>query len=159
MKRTPQDEKVIGRMAPGVLSRGGFLGDDRRSLAEILAADRAAVEALGLTHARIADALDAACRAAMSALGAPVHLPGTNRVAEYHEAMGRIASPWPDGRTFAKGEIVLADPASGESVVFTPLSVHLIRAHGFYQGRGSCYRLEPAKLARVLGLERKERKP
>jgi len=156
MKRTPEDEKIIERMSPGVLTREGFLGDDRRSLQEILDADRAAVEAMGLTHAEIADALDVACRAAMSGLGSPVHLPGPNRVAEYHEAMGYIASPWPEGRTFPKGEIVLADPAGGESVVFTPLSVHLIREHGFYQGRGSPYRLEPAKLARLLGLGRKK---
>ena len=92
------------------------------------------------------------CRAASAGLGAPVHLPGGNLVAEYHEAMGYIASPWPDGRTFPKGEVVVADTATGERVVFTPLSVHLVRRHGFFQGRGSPYRLEPAKLARVLGL-------
>jgi len=156
MKRTPEQQRIVERMGPGVLSREGFLGDDRRSLQEILDADGSAVESMGLTHAEIADALDVACRAAMDALGAPAHLPGTHLVAEYHDAMGRIASPWPEGRTFPKGEVVLADTATGESVAFTPLSVDMIREHGFYQGRGSPYRLEPAKLARVLGLDKQK---
>lgn len=154
MKQTPEQQRVIERMAPGVLSREGFLGDDRRSLQEILDADLAAVESMGLSHAEIADALDAACRAAMDALGSPVRVPQTNLVAEYHDAMGRIASPWPEGRTFAKGEVVLADTVTGESLAFTPLSVNMIREHGFYQGRGSPYRIEPAKVARILGLSR-----
>ena len=30
MKQTPQEQAVTARMAPGVLSREGFLGEDRR---------------------------------------------------------------------------------------------------------------------------------
>lgn len=140
------------RLSPGVLCRDGFLGDDRRGLQEILDADRAAVEALGLTHRDIAGALDLACRAAMAQLGAPVHLPGSSLVAEFHEAMGVIPSPWPDGKCFAKGEVVVADAVTGERIVYTPLSVHLIGEHGFYQGRGCPYRIEPARAARLFKL-------
>ncbi len=140
------------RLAPGALCRDGFLGDDRRGLPEILDADLATVEALGLTHRDIARVLDAACRDAMAQLGAPVHLPGGSLVAEFHEAMGVIASPWPDGKCLPKGEVVVADTATGERIAYTPLSVHLIGEHGFYQGRGCPYRLEPAKVARLFGL-------
>jgi len=155
MKRTPNEQRIMELLAPGALCRDGFLGDDRRGLAEILDTDRAAVEALGLTHRDIARALDAACRAAIAGLESPVHLPGGNLVAQFHDAMGVIPSPWGEGKLFAKGEVVVADPATGERLVYTPLSVHLIGEHGFYQGRGSPYRIEPAKVARMFGLGRK----
>lgn len=146
-------------LAPGALCRDGFLGDDRRGLQEILDTDSAAARALGLTHRDIAAALAAACREAMAGLGAPVHLPGGNLVAEFHEAMGFIPSPWGEGKLFAKGEVVVADTATGERLVYTPLSVHLVGEHGFYQGRGSPYRLEPAKVARLFGLGNEVRNP
>ena len=149
MKQTPQDKLVIERMAPGVLCRDGFLGTDTRSLDEILAADRAAVEKLGLTHERIAAALADALSKATAGLGRPVEISETV-TAVYRESMGRIASPWPGEGVFAKGEMELTDSAAALTRHVTPLSVHLIAAHGFYQGRGSRYRLEPAELARLL---------
>lgn len=159
MKRTPNEQRIMDLLAPGALCRDGFLGDDRRGLQEILDTDRAAVEALGLTHRDIAGALDAACRAAMAGLGAPVHLPDGNLVAEFHEAMGAVPSPWGEGKLFAKGEVVVADTSTGERLVYTPLSVHLVGEHGFYQGRGSPYRIEPAKVARLFGLGKRACNP
>ncbi len=155
MKRTPSEQRIIELLAPGALCRDGFLGDDHRELQEILDADRATVEALGLTHRDIAAALDDACRAAMAGLEAPVHLTSGNLVAEFHDAMGFIPSPWGEGKLFAKGEVVVTDPATGDRLVYTPLSVHLIGKHGFYQGRGSPYRLDPARVARLFGLGRR----
>jgi hypothetical protein len=37
-----------------------------------------------------------------------------------------------------------------KKVFFTDLQIHLIEKHGFYQGKGSSYRLEPAELAEIL---------
>ena len=39
MKQTPTEDRILERMTRGVLSRGGFLGDDPRPLAEILDTD------------------------------------------------------------------------------------------------------------------------
>ncbi len=151
MKRTPQMQQVVDRMAPGAVCREGFLGGDARSLEEILDADDAAVAALGLTHERIAQRLSEVYRAAVDGLGTPVEVaPGVT--AAWREAMGRIPSPWPGEGTFAKGEVEVADAATAERLRFTPLGIHLIRRHGFYQGRPSRYRLEPETLARVLRL-------
>ena len=50
MKHTPDMQRVIERMKPGVLSLHGFLGADRRSLEEILDADASTVAGLGTTH-------------------------------------------------------------------------------------------------------------
>jgi len=149
VKRDPQLQAVVARMAPGALCREGFLGSDCRALEEILVADGAAVAALGLTHGEIADRLSDVYQAAVAGLGTRVDI-ADGVTAAWREAMGRIPCPWPGDGTFAKGEVVVEDAGSGRGFVFTALSVHLIRRHGFYQGRGSRYRLEPEHLAAVL---------
>ncbi len=151
MKQTPQEQAVTARMAPGVLSREGFLGDDARSLAEILQVDRAALEALGLTPQRLAERMEDVLRAAMAAMGGPVPA-GPGWTARFHEAMGRIACPWGGCGVFAKGEAELLEAAGPAVMHLAPLSAHLVREHGFFQGRGSRYRLEPVLLATALGL-------
>jgi hypothetical protein len=129
--------------------RDGFLGDDARPLGEILDADAATVAELRLTHAALANRLARVLRLAMGAMGASVEIEGTDLAAVYRESMGRIPCPFGDG-VHAKGEVELTDRNTGEVLQFTPLSVHMIAEHGFYQGRGLRYRLEPAEIARLL---------
>jgi len=153
MKHAPYESEILRRMAPGVLSRAGFLGSDVRSLQEILDTDRSTVQSLGLTHERIADCLDEAARAAIAALGRPVDLAGGRLRAVYCEAMGLIPCPWADGTRRPTGELLVTEPARGRQLRYTPLSVHMIRRHGFYEGRGSTYRLDPALVADIFRLE------
>jgi len=158
MKRSPELRRVVERMAPGVLARDGFLGDDPRPLEEILDADRSAVAGLGTSHEELAGRLRDAFERARAGLGTAVCLEG-GLSAVCRETMGRIPCPWGGCGVFPKGEVELTDARvpragerSGEKLLFTALSVHLIAAHGFYQGRGSRYRLEPAVLARLFRL-------
>ena len=150
MKQSPEERIITERLAPGVYCRDGFLGTDRRPLSEILDTDSSTVEALGVTHERIAARLADALRTAMRAFGTTVKV-GDHLTAVYHEAMGKIPSPFGDG-VFAKGEVELADTRTGERIYVTPLSMHLIAAHGFYQGIGSRYRLDPAMLCGMFDL-------
>jgi len=150
MKQTPDLRRVIERMAPGVLCRDGFLGTDPRPLEEILDADRSAVAALGTTHEALAERLQTVYDQARAALGRPVEIrPGLTAV--FHEAMGRIPGPWPGDGVFPKGDVEVTDADTGRTLRFTALSIALIRAHGFYQGAGSPYRLAPDLVAEVLG--------
>jgi hypothetical protein len=151
MKLPPHLQTVVDRMRPGVLCREGFLGDDDRPLPEILDSDDAEVESLGLSHERIAAELQKVLEAARGGFETPVRV-GEHLVAVHREAMGPIPSPWSEGRVFSKGEVELTDEQSGRVFRFTPLSIHLIAAHGFYEGRGSRYRLEPAEIAEVLDI-------
>ena len=66
--------------------------------------------------------------------------------------MGRIICPWPHCGLAPKGEVLLTDSRSAKTILFSPLSVHLIAEHGFYQGRGSRYRIEPADLVDILDI-------
>ena len=152
-KQSPREQRILGRMAPGVLGREGFLGSDKRPLSEILAADQSTVEGLGVTHELLAGKLRAVLTAAVRALGKPVDVEGDLAVV-HREAMGRIPCPWGGCGVFAKGEVELIDRRSGGTLRFTPLSVHMIASHGFYQGRGSRYRLEPEELCRLFRLGR-----
>jgi len=153
MKHAPGEDRIAERLAAGVLSREGFLGSDRRPLREIIDADGSAVERLGLTHEAVAARLAEALVASTAAMGAPVEL-GGDLMAVHHEAMGRIACPWGGGLLFPKGEVELTDRSTGRTVRFSPLSVHLIGEHGFYQGRGSRYRLDPEVVCDMLKLGR-----
>lgn len=149
MKESPGERRIAERMAPGVLSREGFMGTDRRPLSEIIDADFAEVTRLGTTHEALALELGRVLDAAVAAMGAAVTL-GANRTARYRDAMGRMPCPFGGCGVFPKGEVELSDPDTGETIRFTPLSVHMVAEHGFYQGRGSPYRLDPAALVRLL---------
>lgn len=138
-------------MRPGVLSKDGFLGLDPRPLEDVLDADRSAVAALGLTHEEIAARLREVFDKARAGLGTPVRI-GERLAAVHREAMGRIPCPWGGCGVFPKGEVELADAATGECLLLTALGIHLLGAHGFYGGRGTRYRLEPAAVARLLRL-------
>ncbi len=150
-RQDPEEQRLRNRMAPGVLCRDGFLGHDHRPVNEIIASDRAEVDRLGLTSQQLADRLQEILEATDPAPGATRDV-GENLEAKFTEGMGRIPSPFADG-IFPKGEVELRRTDTGETLTFTPLSVHLIREHDFYQGHGSRYRIDPARLARVLGME------
>ena len=139
MKETPQDRELAANL------HSGFLGSDSRDIWEIIASDRAAIEKLGWTNEHVSQCLGNILSLAMPQPGNPVQV-GDNLTAVYHEGMGRIPCPWPHCILAPKGEIVVTD-GDGKTLKFSPLSVHLIDEHGFYQGHGSRYRLEPADLA------------
>lgn len=140
---------VMARMRPGAVSLRGFLGDDARDLAEILREDDETVHALGLTHAQIAETLDEFTALAASGYGTPRREGPFEVVIE--EARGFVPCPFGDPGRFRKGEVRLTSQDTGETLVWTPLLVHMIAAHGFYEGKGSPYRLEPETAKRVLG--------
>ncbi len=150
MKKSPEDQRIIERMQPGVFCLDGFLGSDRRSLGEILDADNSIVIGLGVTHQQIAAVLEGVLDRAVAACGGPADV-ADGIVAEFHEAMGRIPCPFGDG-VYHKGEVVLTDRETGNQYHFTPLSVHMIAEHGFYQGVGSAYRIEPDLTCSLLGI-------
>ena len=59
MKQTPELDRIQQRMKAGELTLHGFLGNDTRSLADILDEDDRTVRSLGTTHAKIAAAMEA----------------------------------------------------------------------------------------------------
>jgi len=150
MKQSPQLQQAQARMAPGGLTMDGFLGSDSRDLIEILQADDGAVRTLGLSHSQVGAALAALTAPAVAAFGAVVEHSDYRLCTR--EAMGRLPCPFSHPGLYDKTVIEAEHLATGERLTWSVLQVHLIAEHGFYEGRGSPFRLEPAALARFLGL-------
>ena len=105
---------------------------------------------LGLSHEAIARRLEELTRVAKKEFGDTVTIEDRYDVWA-DEARGAIPCPWqhPNG-LFRKSRMEIKDLKSGKRLIWTDLSVHLIRAHGFYQGKGSPYRLEPKVIKDML---------
>ena len=151
MKQTPELAQAQRRMRPGIISRDGFLGTDWRPLRAIIEEDDSRVGALGLTHAAIAERLRYFTQAARARLGAAAVVDKLYQVRVY-EVRGKIHCPWDHPGGYGKCLVYLRRLDTGEDLTWTDLHIHMIEAHGFYEGTGSTYRLSPARLKRVLGL-------
>lgn len=151
MKKNPQESFLERDMQPGRLAADGFLGDDTRGLNEIISEDQAVLNELGITTRQLARAMRKITRAAMRGLGDPVDIDGFE--AYVIEARGWHGCPFKDGLRAAKRNTYVKDLKTGESWRWSDLNIHLIEDHGFFQGRGADFRLEPAALVRFLRLE------
>ncbi|MCX7028758.1 MAG: hypothetical protein NTU62_01385 [Spirochaetes bacterium] len=149
MKQTVQMQKAQGQMTPGVITRDGFLGDDRRLLGDILLADDAAVKALDLDHETVAARLIELRDAGMAGLGEFIDVAPHFEV-RVDSVRGRLPCPFGDPGIFPKTNVTVRNRKTGREATYTDLHIHLILAHGFYEGRGCPFRLEPKDLAEVL---------
>jgi hypothetical protein len=152
MKRNPAEQTIRDRMASGGISADGFLGSDPRNIADIVAADTAEIEAAGLTVKQIAQFLDEVHEAADRNLEAPVKLFNDRVTARLTEVKGRIPCPFGCGHRAHKAVIEVR--MQGKTLMFTPLHVHLLREHGFLQGKGALFRLEPRDLIALYRMAR-----
>jgi hypothetical protein len=149
MKQTVQMQRAQQRMAPGVITRDGFLGDDRRPLVDILIADEETVKALGRDHAAIGARMVELRDAGMAGLGEFVNVAPHFEV-RVDSVRGRLPCPFGDPGIFPKTNVTVRNTRTGREITYTDLHIHLVRVHGFYEGRGSPFRLEPGDLAEVL---------
>ncbi|MDD5706221.1 MAG: hypothetical protein PHR35_09865 [Kiritimatiellae bacterium] len=151
MKQTPQLDMAQARMRPGVIVRDGFLGVETRRLVDLLEDDDAAVKRLRVTHAAIAARMRALRAAGAAGLGDIVTVAPHFEVRVDSER-GKLRCPFADGLA-AKTTIEVVNRALERAIIFTDMGIHLIEAHGFYNGRGSPYRLEPEALVETLEVQ------
>ncbi len=147
MKQNPKEIPVVEDLRAGILARDGFMGHDTRPYPQIIQDDAEILGELNLTPEDLAGELLNLTEAGLEGMGEWI------QVGEYEvkveEYMGKIGCPFRDHRA-AKRNTTLKN-RKGEELVYTDLAVHLILKHGFFQGLGSPYRLEPAELAAYLG--------
>jgi hypothetical protein len=139
-------------MRPGALSRAGFLGKDEKLL-DVLAADNEyVVDKLGLTHQELARHLHV-----LAALGTvrPKEAPPPFR---YHGRRFRVTvlnwkgfqeSPFADG-TSTNRDAVVHNLDNGKRLRYSLLVPDMIERYGFYEGKGTSYRVEPKEALEVL---------
>ena len=150
MKHNPADKLIRDRLEPGHISVEGFLGDDDRPIADIIAADTGEVEAAGYTVKQLGDFLE------------HLHVTGDggweSRVPMYDgkisvrsdETLGQIPCPFACGASCHKAIVTVKDAEGENLLIFTPLDAHLIAEHGFFEGKGSPYRIEPKELIELF---------
>jgi hypothetical protein len=141
------------RMRPGADSRAGFLGKDE-SLLEVLAADnRLVVDELGLSHQEIARHLRiigaiAVKKAKEKSLDIRYH--GQTFRLSNSFSRGFQESPFDDG-TKTNCNTTLVNVGSGKKLTFSLLVPEMIERYGFYEGKGTPYRVDPRAVLDVLG--------
>lgn len=149
VKQSPELDRIERNMRPMCLCQRGFLGYERRKLIEILTDDQGTVNSLGLSHEMIAQRLRAITEKARDGWGDPVIVDGKFSV-EVNEVRGKIPCPWGHPGLYPKTHVKLEKIETGETLIWSDLGIHLVEEHGFYQGRGSPYRLDPPEVKRIL---------
>lgn len=150
-KMSPHERAVREAMQPGRLTRDGMLGTDKRAIPEIISADAATLDRLGVTAEALARRMREVSDFARSRLGDPATFEGRLEV-QAVEDRGSMPCPFQHPGRFPKCVITARDTATGEQVMWSSLSEHMIEAHGFFEGVGSPFRVDPEAVVRVLGV-------
>ncbi len=148
-------------MRPGEFSQGGFLGEHER-LEDVLARDARTLEESSLSPLALANGLERLLDAAEVARGRSARVDGRFDV-RIEVCTGFQICPWApsphSGQCTAGGGVRHASVTwhvrnrrTGAELDGPGLIVHLIRAHGFFEGPESPYRVDPLALARLLEL-------
>lgn len=148
MKMSPEMQKAYEKMKPGVLTQSGFLGEDNRPLQEIIQKDEECFKKEGLEFESVSRTLENLLMEGLKGLGEPITV-GNRWVVKVDEARGLIPSPFGDAMC-KKVNVVINDIQSGQELLLTELSLHMMRNHHFLQGIGSPYRLDPRIIKSIL---------
>lgn len=152
MKQTVQLKNIQEKMQPGVITRDGFLGTDRRNLVDILVEDDAAVKRMDLDHQAIALRMIELRDAGMRGLGDFISVDPHYEV-RVDSARGKLPCPFGDPGVFPKTNTTVRNLSLDREIVYTDLNIHMILVHGFYEGRGAAFRLDPSALVEILDIE------
>jgi hypothetical protein len=149
MKQTVQMKQIQAKMKPGIITRDGFLGTDKRNLVDILVEDDASVKRMNLTHRQIADRMAQFREAGIRGLGDFITVKPHFEV-RVDSVRGKLPSPFGGPGLIRKTLIIVRNLQLGREISYTDMHIHLIGKHGFYEGKGSRFRLEPKDLVNIL---------
>lgn len=149
MKQTPEYEKIQQNMRKGVITLDGFLGDDTRKLVDIIAADTYTIHAHHTTKEAIANRMEHFRKQGEEGLGEPITVDDNFEV-RVDSVRGLLPSPFGGPGMYAKVNTSVMNKTTGKTIVYTDLHIHFIKDHGFFEGIGSPFRLEPTDLIEIL---------
>ncbi len=151
MKQSPELEIIQVNMMPGTISAHGFIGEDSRKLTDILRADAKSLTQTGITRESLAQKMQELTDFGMQGLGRPMSMDGFFEI-EVEDYKGKIPCPFKDNAKLYKRQTRVRRLDTGVIMRWTDLNIHMIGEHGFFEGHGSTYRLDPVELARFLGI-------
>jgi hypothetical protein len=148
------------KMRPGASSREGFLGKDEKLL-DVMAADNDAVLGeLKLTHQELAKHLHAMgaigkWQEANKQAGAVFLYNGVKFKVALVVTRGFQPSPFGDG-TKSGSNVTVTNLGSGKVLKYGLLVPFMIERYGFYEGKGTSYRLDPKQAVEVFDFLKKK---
>ena len=149
MKESPQDKKLEEMLRSSKLVSGGFMGSDTRSVSEIIDSDIAEISKSGFTTRQIAVRMKEITNRAIPGLGNWAEI-DNKRLVKVDEAKGSLVCPWPHPGRFAKRVTNVKVIETGQIIKWSDLNIHLIEEHGFFEGRGAAFRIEPGELIEII---------
>lgn len=149
MKLTPKEQKIMSRMQPGVLTLSGFLGYDDRHLHQIIEDDDKILMDLSITAEEIANRMQYFTDRTFESYSQPQIIDDHYQV-ETDVVRGKLPCPFMHPGVYRKAITILKNLNNNLEVRWTSLSIHTIREHSFFEGKGSPFRLDPEVLYRAL---------
>lgn len=149
MKATPKEYKAMQKMQPGVITLNGFLGSDNRNLNEIIAEDQAALDRLGYSAGQIAERMEYFTKLSWESYLEGELIDGIYLV-QTDVYRGKLPCPFGHSGIYRKATTRLTNTTKQIEVCWSSLNIHLIGEHGFFEGRGSTFRLDPETLVKAL---------
>ena len=150
MKMSPEYKKIQENMTAGIITASGFLGDDKRTLTDIIEDDEEMMRHYKLDYDDVTEKLEYFLEYGKKGLGEYVSVENKWLV-RTEEARGHLPCPFGDGlQRKITCEIVLEE--NGKKLLFSTFSMHLLKHHHFHQGKGSPFRIDPLQLKEVLKL-------
>jgi hypothetical protein len=125
------------------------MGDDPRSVTEVIDTDAGELSRLGVSDKELAARMKEITQKAADAQGTWVEI-GPDREAQVDETRGATPCPWRHRGRYFKRVTTVRRTGSDENVRWSDLNIHMVDAHGFFEGKGSMFRIEPAELIRML---------
>ncbi|MDA3810663.1 MAG: hypothetical protein PF518_10105 [Spirochaetaceae bacterium] len=148
MKMTKIMLKVQGNMQPGVITEEGFLGDENIPIIDMINRDEGEMIKTGLSFEETAERLLFLLLEGQKGLGEPVTIEDKWLIRTI-DPRGKLPCPFEDF-LFPKMTAEITRKSTGETLIVTNLSIHLMAEHHFLEGIGSQFRMEPKKLKRIL---------
>jgi hypothetical protein len=151
MKMTPEERRVYDNFLPGKISKNGFLGNDARHIHDIIKMDLHTLSSLGLDKEVVAERLQWFIEEGKKGLEGEVDLGEFSVEIRWDRGMGPC--PFGEPGLYPKITAKIVNKDQKKEMRVSQLGVHMIREHGFFGGKGSVFRLEPAEVVRIIGLK------
>ena len=150
MKQSPRDKKLEEVLRSTKMVAGGFMGTDTRHPIEVIEQDMIALEDLDMTVLDLTARMRALTELAKPRLGNWIEDETKTVRVKSEDFKGQLVCPWPHAGMFDKRITTVERIATGQSISWTDLNIHMIAEHGFFEGKGAFFRIEPAEIVSIL---------
>ena len=152
MKQTPQMQRIQDNMQPGIITLHGFMGTDSRNLIDILIDDDAEIKRMGLTHEQVAMRMEYLRDEGIRGLGEFISVDPHFEV-KVDSVRGKLPCPFGHPGLYPKTNITVQNSSKNRRIAYTDLVIHLIGSHGFYEGKGSPFSVEPKDIVQIMEIK------